>query len=182
MKLFKYDNFRIVISEEALILKPFKAIWDRDRSSGKNKALQELGFIYFFCDPRSDYMFISDEDIRMEKIIEQEGLSSNWKPDKVLDRAMELYKELTTTEASLLLQDTKSALEKLRLELRDIDIREEINGKRVYKINEITSAIRQIPQLLKELVEAERFIKRELEDNSKMRGQGAKKIFEDGLI
>nr|DAI58591.1 MAG TPA: hypothetical protein [Crassvirales sp.] len=39
MKLFKYDAYKIVISEEALLLKPFKQIWVRDKTSGKSKAL-----------------------------------------------------------------------------------------------------------------------------------------------
>jgi len=39
MKLFKYDAYKVVISEEALMLKPFKLIWSRDKTNGKNKAL-----------------------------------------------------------------------------------------------------------------------------------------------
>lgn len=39
MKLFKYVNYTVTISEEALLLKPFRVIWNRDRSSYKEKAL-----------------------------------------------------------------------------------------------------------------------------------------------
>lgn len=39
MKLFKYKDFAVTISEEALLLKPFKKIWDRDKSKNKTKAL-----------------------------------------------------------------------------------------------------------------------------------------------
>ena len=59
MKLFKYEAYKVTISEEALVLKPFKLIWNRDRSATKNKALTELGYVYFMCDPRSDYQYIS---------------------------------------------------------------------------------------------------------------------------
>ena len=55
MKLFKYEGYKITISEEALALIPFKKIWTRDRSTNKNRAISELGFIYFMADPRSDY-------------------------------------------------------------------------------------------------------------------------------
>ena len=51
IRLFKYEGYKVTISEEALLLKPFKAIWDRDRTKSKDRALDELGFIYFFCDP-----------------------------------------------------------------------------------------------------------------------------------
>lgn len=64
MKLFKYENFALTISEEALTIKAFSDIWKRDRTKGKNNALQELGLIYFMYDPRSDYMYIDDAQER----------------------------------------------------------------------------------------------------------------------
>ena len=39
MKLFKYEGYKVVISEEALALKPFKQIWNRDRTANKDKAI-----------------------------------------------------------------------------------------------------------------------------------------------
>ena len=62
IKLFKYEQFKLTISEEALLLKPIKAVWDRDKSKNKQKALMELGFIYFMNDPRSDYQYLVDEE------------------------------------------------------------------------------------------------------------------------
>ena len=73
MKLFKYDAYKITISEEALLLEPFKQIWNRDKSKDKTKALQELGYIYFMEDPRSDYQYLIDEQQRKESIKEGEG-------------------------------------------------------------------------------------------------------------
>lgn len=182
MKLFAYKDFQVTISEEALILKPFKKLWDRDRSKKKEKAMQELGFIYFFCDPRSDYMFIVDEELRKEKIIEQEGLPKTWKIDKFVQEAMELYKYLTQSTASLLLADTRLAVDKLRDMLRDIDLTEKDDkNKPIYTLNSVTSTIKQIPSLTKELVEAEKALNRDLDEESRMRGQGVKKLFEDGL-
>ena len=81
MKLFKYEGHRVVISPEALALKPFRRIWERDKSEDKGKALQELSFIYFYCDPRSDYKIIMDDDERLEEIKKGEGLRDAWKAD-----------------------------------------------------------------------------------------------------
>ena len=78
MKLFKYDAYKITISEEALLLEPFKQIWNRDKSKDKTKALQELGYIYFMEDPRSDYQYLIDEQQRKESIKEGEGLPKKW--------------------------------------------------------------------------------------------------------
>ena len=183
MKLFQYKDYNVVISEEALLLKHFKQIWDRDKSKKKNKALQELGFIYFFCDPRSDYMFLVDEAVRGDKIKEQEGLPKNWEPDKVMQEAMELYRYLTQTTASLLLEDTRKAIENLRDLLKSIDLTEkDEKNKPIYTLNSVTSAIKQIPSLTKELLEAEKAMNKDVEENSSMRGKGIKKIFEDEFI
>jgi len=64
MRLFKYEGYNLSISEEAILLKPFKAIWNRDKSKGKQVALQELGFVYFMEDPRSDYKMYLDREER----------------------------------------------------------------------------------------------------------------------
>ena len=74
IKLFKRDGYEIKVEPEALLLKPFKKIWNRDRSKDKNRAMQELGFIYFVCDPRSDYQFLVDDNERLEAIKEGDSL------------------------------------------------------------------------------------------------------------
>lgn len=143
MKLFAFKDYQVTISEEALLLKPFKKLWDRDKSKDKARALQELGFVYFFCDPRSDYMFLVDEDVRKEKIIEQEGLPKTWKIDKAIQEAIDLYKYLTQTTASLLLEDTRIAVDKLRNLLKDIDLTEKDDkNKPIYTLNSVTSTIK----------------------------------------
>ena len=35
MKLFKYEGYRVIIEPEALLLKPFRVIWDRDKKDTK---------------------------------------------------------------------------------------------------------------------------------------------------
>ena len=74
MKLFKFEGYRVIIEPETLLLKPFRLIWERDKKETKEKAINELGFIYFFADPRSDYQYIVDEEDRIKAIKEGEGL------------------------------------------------------------------------------------------------------------
>ena len=90
MKLFRYEGYKVTISEEAMMLKPFRVIWERDKTKTKQTALLELGYIYFMCDPRSDYMEISDKDDRSKAIIEAEGMD-NWKADRTVTDAMSFY-------------------------------------------------------------------------------------------
>ena len=179
MKLFKYEGYKITISEEALLLKPFKTIWKRDKSLNKEKALSELGFIYFFCDIRSDYQYIVDEEARMASIKEGEGMPEDWTPDSVVLEAMQFYSTFKSTSA-LLLEDTRYAVEKLRKLLREIDLtKTDKNGKPIYTLNTITATIKQVPSLVKDLDEAERSIAKEIAQSDKVRGAQSKSIYED---
>ena len=181
IKLFKYEGYKMVIEPEALLLKPFKQIWQRDRTQNKDKAMMELGFIYFFCDPRSDYQYLTDEEQRKQAIKEGEGLPEKWEPDKVVLNAMEFYNSFKPTSA-FLLEDTRYAVDKLRKLLRDIDLtKTDDKGKPIYTLNTITATIKQVPLLVKDLDDAERAISKESIVTGKMRGQGEKTIMEDGL-
>ena len=181
IRLFKYENYKVTISEEAILLKPFKAIWNRDRTKSKDRALDELGFIYFFCDPRSDYQYLTDETERKKVIKEGEGLPEKWEPDKLVLDAMDFYNSFKPTSA-LLLEDTRYAVDKLRKLLKDINLEDKDDkGKPVYTLNTITATIKQIPSLVKDLDEAEKTLTSEMMQKGRMRGQGEKTIFEDDL-
>ena len=54
MKLFKYEGYQVTIEPEALLLKPFKQIWTRDKRASKHRAMYELAYIYFYSHPTSD--------------------------------------------------------------------------------------------------------------------------------
>ena len=179
MKLFRYEGYKLHISEEAFVLKPFKELWNRDKSKNKDKALQELAYVYFMCDPRSGYQYIVDEDDRAKAIKEGEGIDSKWKPDNKVIMAMEFYKQFKPVSA-LLLEDTRVAVDKLRQLLRNIDLTEvDDKGKPIYTLNTVTATIKQIPSLVKDLDEAEKAIAKEIMESDKVRGAQEKSMYED---
>lgn len=181
MKLLKYEGYKLTIEPEALTLAPFKKIWNRDRTANKDRAISEMGYIYFMMDPRSDYQYLVDEEERSKAIIEGEGLSPSWKPDNAVKEAMEFYGKFKPT-AALLLEDTRYAVDKLRKLLRDINLDEKDDkGKPVYTLNTITATIKQVPSLARDLDEAEKALASEMRSQGKMRGQGEKTIMEDSL-
>lgn len=181
MKLLKYEGYKVIINPEILVLKPFKDLWKRDKSKNKDKAISEIAFIYFMSDPRSDYQYIVDEEDRKEAIKEGEGLPKNWEPDKQVLNALEFYSSFKSSSA-LLLEDTRYAIDKLRKLLRDIDLSAvDTNGKPIYTLSSITTTIKQVPSLVKDLDEAERSLAKENIVMSKMRGQGEKSLMEDSL-
>lgn len=182
MKLFVYKDYNLRISDEAYALRPFKRLVDRDRTKEKTKAMKELAYLYFMYDPRSDFSFEiieSDRDLRVKDSI---GLEADWKPDKQVQEAIELYKYLTTTSSSLLLQDTRVIIDNIRNTFRSIDLTEkDANGKLVFNIGQVMTAVKQVPSLVKELADAEKAVSKEIEDMGTMRGMKQKTILEDGL-
>lgn len=181
MKLFKYEGYNVTISEEAFLLKPFKDIWNRDKTKNKQKALNELGFIYFFADPRSDYQYLIDDDERIKAIKEGEGLPDNWKPDKKVLEAVDFYNSFKPTSA-ILLDTTRILVDKLMKQMKNLDLDErDKNDKPIFALNMVTSTIEKVPNLVLRLDEAEKAIASEFKTDGKMRGQGEKSIFEDNL-
>lgn len=179
MKLLKYEGYNLTFEPELLTLKVFKRLFSRDRTKDKSKFLQELGYIYFMEDPRSDYQYITDPIERSKAIIIGEGLSDNWKVDSLLQEAIDYYKSFKPT-AALLLEDTRVAVDKLREQLRDIDLSAtDDKGKPIYTLNVVVSTIKQVPSLVKDLDEAERAIAKELVQNDKIRGSAEKSMYED---
>ena len=150
MRLFKYEGYRVVISEEAMMLKPFKKLWDRDTSPDKSNALNELAFVYFYTDPRSDYQYITIPEDRL--------------------KAIDFYDSFKPMSA-LLLDDSRKMINKLRDYINNIDFNEKDDkGKPIYTMNTITSTIKQIPELTKTLNEAERMVNQEMLEAAKARG------------
>lgn len=179
MKLLKYEGYNLTFEPEILTLKVFKRLFTRDKTKDKSRFLQELGYIYFMLDPRSDYMYITDEDERSKAIIIGEGLSDTWKVDSILQDAMDYYKSFRPTSA-LLLEDTRVAVDKLREALRSINITEtDDKGRPIYTLNTIVATIKQVPSLVKDLDDAERAISKEIVQNDKIRGSVEKAMYED---
>lgn len=176
MKLLKYENYTIKFEPELLTLKLFKKLHSRDRSRNKDRFMQELGYIYFMCDPRSDYQYLVDEEDRSKAIIEGEGLPSDYKPDALVEEAMRYYGTFKPTSA-LLLEDTRVMVDGYRKKLRELT--SDMSELEVKDIKALGDIIKIIPTLVKDLDDAERSVNREMIQNDKVRGSVEKSIYED---
>lgn len=181
MKLFKLEGYNLTISEEAYLLKPFKELWKRDKTKGKERALQELCYIYMMEDTRSDYQIYIDREERSNQIKLGEGLPEDWKPDRAVIAAQEFYASFKS-ESALLLEDIRAAITKLREYIKTIDLNAtDDKGKPIYTLNTYTATIKQIPELITSLDAAERAISKEALTTDKVRGSVEKAMFEDDL-
>ena len=182
MKLVSYNNYQLKIEDELLLLKPFRLLHNSDRTQNKDKFMNFLSIVYFTFDPRSDYSYIVDDDLRLKEVCDSTGYEVP-KFNKQELECIELYKKLTTTISAELLRSTKIAVDKVRQFLEDIDLTEtDEKGKLLYPINTVTAAIKQVPQLAKEVREAEKMVAKEIEEQGRARGGNEnKKLFEDGI-
>lgn len=179
MNLIKYENYQITISDDAYLVKSIRKLFNADKSASKEKFFEQMTFIYFSSDVRSDYNYILDDEEKYAAICKGEGLK-DFKITNDIKAAMEDYKRLTTTASASLLLDTKIAIDKVRKFLRDVDLTLTDKGKPVYTINSVTSAIKAIPELAKNLMEAEKIVNKEIEEAGRARGgNDTKKLFED---
>ena len=183
MHILEYNNYQIEPTQEALLIKPIRELYNADRTKNKDKFLQQMSILYFYIDPRSSYSYITDDKTRMEEILSQEGLPKDYKIDKKLQEAMDIYKKHMITTSYLLLQDTKVAIDKVREYLRDIDLTlTDDKGKPLHILSTVTQTIKQIPQLAKDIMEAERIVSKEIEEQAQARGGNDRNsLFEEGV-
>jgi hypothetical protein len=182
LKLFKYnkDTYEIDVSPEAMMLSVFKRLKTKYKSDDKFK--QVLDFIYFYSDPRSDYAYITDDETRAEEIKKALGLPDKWSyEEKEVQEAIDYYSSMKPISAQLL-EDTFKTVNKLRAYMNDIDFKQlDDKGKPVYPPNMITSTIKMIPSLVKDLHEAERAVTAEIADAIRARGNAEGSIFDNGI-
>ena len=173
MKLFKYEGYEVRVAPEALTLKPFKKLWNRDKSKDKEKAMIELSFLYFYCDPRSDYQYIIDDEIRMDAVKEGQGLPENWKPDAAVKEAITFYRSFDTTSA-VLLGAAAEAVDKVQKLIKDL---EPDNTK---SLKEYLMALKLIPEVASMIQDAEKALNEE-QEFGEAKGAMEKTLFDDGL-
>ena len=85
------------------------------------------------------------------------------------------------TTSAALLEDARAAVEKIRLQLRDLSFSEVAPAKMPKAIKDASDALTRVPDLIEALQKAEKSLNMEILENARMRGAGEKKIFEDNL-
>lgn len=181
MRLVRYENYQIEIEPELLLLKPFKKVFNNDRTKTKSKFMEFITLVYFTIDPRSDFSYITDEESRLQEVFKVNGITP-YKFNADEKECIELYRQMTTTASLRLLKNTQVAIDRIGDYLVNIDMNEKDDkGKLVNSISQVVSAVDKIPQLVAKVSEAEKAIAKELEEKGRARGGNTKKLFEDGF-
>lgn len=183
MKLLKFENYEVRPTEEALLVRPIRRLYNADRSKQKEKFFQQLSYIFFMVDPRSTYSYIIDLEERHKQIVLQEGLPEGFKPSDELKEAMEFYRQHTITSSTRLLESTRVAVDALSEELNST--RERLQertekGAAVTKMNDIMGTLEKVLKFIPQLQDLERRVDSELRENTRARGT-ENSMFEDGI-
>lgn len=170
MKLIKVEDFQLKIADEALLVKQFRRLWNQDRSQGKESFYRQMSLLFFTYNPASNYSYITDENERMQEVMQQEGLS-DFKMTPEFKNAVEVYKKLCQTPEGLLLQSTYNFIDKSRKVLDTLDYEQiEDTKEKVNTMKTGMSIIALIPKLMKDLVAAKVAVEKEQEEQVSARG------------
>jgi predicted RNA-binding protein with EMAP domain len=182
MKLFVLnERYELEIDPIAYTLKPFKVIWDRDKSINKKQAQAELAYIYYMVDFKSDFFEISDLEERAEQIVQNLGLNIDT-TDSILDEAIQFYADRTKTKLIYLLEDAYGAVDKLRGYFKEVDLTMvDGNGKIVHDSTKLLNNIGNLNKVVEGIKALEYQVKKEQQIDSKLRGGKEKGAFEDDV-
>lgn len=183
MKLLEWSNYQVQPTEEALLVRPIRRLYNMDRSKQKEKFMQQISYMFFMVDPRSTYSYIIDLEERHKQIVLQEGLPKNFQPSPELKEAMEIYEKHTITSSTRLLESTRIAVDALSEELKQTRQRlseRTDKGAAVYKVNDIMASLERVLKFIPQLQELERKVESEIRENTRARGT-ENSMFEDGL-
>lgn len=163
MNLFEVVNNNVEFSPQALAIKVFKTIWDKDKKKDKVRAIQELSYVYYMADDRSDYMYLLDEDERSDVVMAALDLPDSWVRSQYINDAMAYYIRASTTTSTMLLASTRNVIQKVSKFLDNVDLneRDQRTQKPIHDISKITASVEKIPKLIKSLSEIEKEIIKE---------------------
>ena len=173
--LFQVTDRAVFPNAETLLISPFKDIWERDNSTTKEVAIQELTYVEFMTsmlksNPYRQYPEGKKDEVIREAVIRIE----NWQPDELIVQAMNtiirLQQEGSTTYNYYI--SAKKAAEKMQDFFINVDINERNfkNGNPIWKPGDITRALNDTEKVLQNLKALEKKVEEELYENAKIKG------------
>lgn len=194
----------LVIDEESqlatcnLALKtvlPFKEIIVRDKGQyklkgdvdGRKKYMATLEFTYIYWEGtyKSHYLDeYQDYNIRLENIKKDIGLPEKWKPDEVVNEALEYYIKSQVTKTRKLVKAVSKTITTLEGYFDELDLTEVLEsgshkGELKHDITKVQKAINDLPNTVAALKALENTVDAELEQKKTGKGGRDLGMFEE---
>ena len=171
-QLFDINDKIVFPYAETLMVSPFKEIWERDKSKGKEVALKEFAYMEFVASMRktNPYKGYSEKE-KPQKIMKDLFKDAKWQPDNLVQQGIAKVKEFQM-EASVTYSyflAVKESVEKIKDFLRSVNLAERNfkTGMPVYKPKELTSALVDTEKVLANLKSIESKVEEELFDETR---------------
>jgi hypothetical protein len=191
MRLFKEENFQVIVEPELRLISEFKRIITRDRDRKKRGAFKELSYIYFVYDYKSPY-FIYPETERKIRVRKDLELEPGWMEDSEMKDAIKKYISFLDTPAikSLIairegLLSSANVIDALRIRidqaLAETGDEEEPTdiGSIVKSVTQLIELSEKLPKAIDTISDLEEKVKKEQSNESRIKGGGSKGIFEE---
>jgi hypothetical protein len=175
MDLFEFNGNMLIPSIHALMLNPYKRIWEEDTSVGHEKSLQWFRYVELVASPkRSNVFFGYSEDERPAKVKKEVFGDENYQIESDLMFMVMAYKEHLAID-SLSYQFCNSAIEaghKVKDFLDTFNLKERTpHGAMVMKPRDVLVALKEVEPTIKNLEAARTKIHNELIASGKTRNE-----------
>ena len=174
MNVFTYDalNKQLELNEpEIFLVKEFKALVDRDKTKGKQKATRELTYIWLALDYKSIYNQYTEFE-RHEEALSDSGLTEEEFNDPIFREACRKYRTLQDSNKSIkLLNAARVATDQFIEYFSDIiNLNErDQNGKPIFSAEKVMKEMAQLSKVHEQLTALEAQVKQEMEVQSSAR-------------
>jgi hypothetical protein len=184
MDLFELNNSRAFPSVHALLIEPFKSIWEADDTKDKGNAIRLFSYVELMCSPkRSNPFFGYSETVRPLKVKKEIYKDENYPDTTYMIAGVAAYKELLANSSPSfdLLNAGLTAKDALVNFLSDSEAKLAMRtntGGMVFKPADLTNALTKIGSITKELEAARDKVGEELKEAAKTRGQRTIGLYE----
>lgn len=174
MDLFEITGSHVYPSTHALLLKPYKDIWENDTSPNKEDSIKWFTYIEFLCSPKKSNPFYGyiDKEMRAKKVkIEVFGDEDYMIPMDLMMATIAYEEHLkTSSPAYEILIAGETVANKLNTFLKELNPSQKTTtGGLLLKPKEIYTALAEIPKAIKAMAEARDKVNEELKEDSKTR-------------
>lgn len=172
IKAFDIVGTDVTFKPEFLAVPEFKAIWDRDKSKNKNKAIQELSYIVFLCDSRIENPYSSYPETTRKEILNIDFFDSEtYTPDDLIKDGINKLSGMLDTTTTRLLKGAQVAADQLSEWFKNIDFNKtDASGKLIYSASELARNLSAVGNIVKSLKQLEKQVRQEQLDDNTARG------------
>lgn len=163
----------VIPSVHALLIKPFKEIWENDFSIGKKDSIKLFTYVELLCSPKKSNPFSEySEEERPSKVKLEVYEDENYPTTDTMLFATMKYKELLMDSSASyhLYVSALSTVHNLRNFLTNTDYTARTTtGAMRIKPKEVTSALKDLEDIERTLLLRKNNVERELKDSTKTR-------------